>query len=510
MNGHAYDLYKQARNRIRKVQPERLIGMAIDALHKASAEGVSAMKYFQPWNLLLLIKWVAQEADATSHRRSLPRPQDFNFLINQLHDLENAVPMASAHGHWTFFFRKLSFQQFGLQYGADVAAVARQLSLFRALPLNHRLQGEFRAISGVSINDFCIFSTAMVYLVMQSPQARFFVPEALRPLETQSEPGAIDRFLRFISKNLPELHVWLGADDFKDLPIADQRILPSPLLDAPLIVIEADHFFYYHPPLLVRSLEQSVYRNLRRSDPSRFGNDFGPLFERYVRRCLDCAQMSYLDEAALQTALTGAGECVDFLIAEDSHNVLIDAKAVEMSPLGRVSNDTDQLAKAVSAAKKAMGQGMATTLRMRGLPPGSTPAFGQGANFLIVVTYDDLFLGSPYYFSEIFADTIQQQLEDRYGNPLPIPFINIFLITIGDLEVLLQLFREGKTTLVTALRYARQQDLRMDTRKFQFSQHLKSLAAPSEHFPLVQEAITPLAEEMERRVVGSSARAAAS
>jgi hypothetical protein len=70
MSGPAYDLYKRARNRIRTLEPQRLIGMAINALHKVTAEGVPAMAKFQPWNVLLLIKWVAQEADTSSPRVS--------------------------------------------------------------------------------------------------------------------------------------------------------------------------------------------------------------------------------------------------------------------------------------------------------------------------------------------------------------------------------------------------------------------------------------------------------
>jgi hypothetical protein len=489
MSGAAYDLYKQMRNRIRTLEPQRLISMSINALHKVTAEGASAMARFQPWNVLLLIKWVAQEADATAHRRREPTNQDFNYLLNQLNELENTVPMATDYGHFIFFLRKLSFQQFGLQHGADGAAVARQLSLFQALPANHRLQDEFRKISGISIEDFCVFSTVLVFLVMQNSAGRFVVPRDLLNLETESETGSVDRFLRFLSKSLPELHDWLGSEDFKSQSIPDQRILPSPLLDAPLLLVAPDKFCLYYQPLLVRCLEQGIYRNLRRADSWAFGNDFGPLFEKYAQKCLDSANVEYLDEKALQKRLTGTGECVDFLVVEDNCNVLIDAKAVEMSPLGRVSHDADQLSKAVSATVKAMGQGIATHLRIRKLPQGSDPAFGQDESFLVIVTYDDLYLGSPHYYAELFADTIQQRLEKKYDSPLPIPFTNMFLLTISDFEVLLELVREGKTTFTAALRHARTQDSVMETRKFQFGQHFASLAVPADHLPVVKDGI---------------------
>jgi hypothetical protein len=506
MNGPAYDLYKQARNRIRVLEPQRVIGMAINALHKVTAEGLSAMAKFQPWNVLLLIKWVAQEVDLTAHRRRQPTNQDFNYLLNQLNEIENAVPMATDHGHWIFFLRKLSFQQFGLQHGADGAAVARQLSLFQALPTNHRLQGEFRNISGISIEDFCVFSTVLVFLVMQNPAARLVLPHELRNLEKESEPGAVDRFLRFLSKSLPELHDWLGGEEFKSQSIPDQRILPSPLLDAPLLTIAPEQFCFYYQPLLIRCLEQGVYRNLRRADSWAFGNDFGPLFEKYARKCLDSAEVKYLDEKALQKRLTGTGECVDFLVVEENCNVLIDAKAVEMSALGRLSHDSEQLSKAVSATVKAMGQAMATLLRIRGLSPDLPPAFGHDESFIVIVTYDDLYLGSPHYFGEVFADTIQQRLEKKYGNPLPIPFTNMFLLTIGDFEVLLELVREGKTNFVAALRHARAQDSVMETRKFQFGQHFASLAVPTERLPLVKEGIERGYELTQRRIKSWEAR----
>jgi hypothetical protein len=224
----------------------------------------------------------------------------------------------------------------------------------------------------------------------------------------QSLPlGTVDNFLQSLSKSVPELHSWLVETEFKDISVADQKILPTPLLDKPLIRDDSGKYNIISPTLLMRSLELFIYRTLRHNDPAGFGDKFGSMFERYVGRCLTDAELRYIDENGLKAKLPGSGKCVDFLLIEDHCQVLIDAKGIEMSPRGRVSHGAELVLQAIkSSAVKAIEQGMTTSARIRNLPATNALARGREEVFLLVVTFDDLFLGSNFDFGAIFGEQL--------------------------------------------------------------------------------------------------------
>ncbi len=110
-----FEHYKRARNKLRRYEPDSFIGHAIGALHFADVKGIEALSKYQPWNLLLAIKWALQEADALSHRRRPATMSDVHGVLNILYDLEGAARMPSDYAHVNLFMRHLAFPQFSLQ-----------------------------------------------------------------------------------------------------------------------------------------------------------------------------------------------------------------------------------------------------------------------------------------------------------------------------------------------------------------------------------------------------------
>jgi hypothetical protein len=305
--------------------------------------------------------------------------------------------------------------------------------------------------------------------------------------------GALDGFLQSLSKSVPELHSWLLGSEFKQMAVADQKILPTPLLDTPLIRESVGNYIIISPTLLTRSLEAFVYRTLRRNNPEQFCDRFGPMFERYVGDCLADAGVEYIDEGELEAKLPGSGKHVDFLLIEDDCQVLIDAKGIEMSARGRVSQRADLVLQAIkTSAVKAIEQGMATAARMRSLPATDALARGREEIFLVIVTFDDLFLGSNFDFGTIFGEHLLPRLERSYGAPLPIPLNHIFFVTIDELERLLGRVQAKEASVGEILRYARNQDRSHHTRKLTFGQHLDSMKTPEKRLPMLEKALADL------------------
>lgn len=86
--------YTRAQNRLRKHSPDSMLAHGIGALHKVHKGGIEVMRHYQPWNILLALKWTMQKADGVSHRRPAASLNDFHAVLNILH--EAGVRLASA------------------------------------------------------------------------------------------------------------------------------------------------------------------------------------------------------------------------------------------------------------------------------------------------------------------------------------------------------------------------------------------------------------------------------
>lgn len=290
---------------------------------------------------------------------------------------------------------------------------------------------------------------------------------------------------------MTELHARLSQPPFAGMAIADQLILPTPLVETPLFLTLADVYVVSCPTLVMRSLEGVVYRTLRRNNPADFGPRFGPVFEKYVGRCLDSAEVRYWDETRLKASLPGVGKCVDFLIHEPDCTVFIEAKGIEASTLGRVSHTGSLLLRAIKdSAVNAIEQVMGTQRRIDQLRIDSPLANRGMEKFAVIVTFDDLFLGSNCEFGEYLSPRLQAQL----ASPLPLPLEHVFFLTIDEFERLLIRVKQGSTTLGGALRHARAQDADRKTRKFSFQQHLDSLSTQKDRLPILENALDDLSQ----------------
>jgi hypothetical protein len=495
-NDPLYSLYKRARNRLRQCQPESFLECTSKALHEVYSKGIEILHRYQPWNLLLAAKWALQEADSLSHRRRPATQSDLHMVLNVLHDMEAQVRMPNEYQHASLFIRHLAFQQFWLQHGQSGEALARQHLLFSSLSDDHYFSREFKRLTGLRPGDFIEFSYAFVLWLLGTPTPTVLRREYFASFASGFAPGALDAFVGHLSKSIAEFYTWLNTLEFRDSPIGDQRILPSPLLDAPLICTQSGAFMIIFPTLVMRALERVVYRTLRNVDSAQFGARFGPLFETYVGRCLSDAGITYRGESWLQAQLPGVGKCVDFLITDDEGVVLIDAKGVEMSPRGRVSQRADLVISAIKeSAIKAIEQGMVTSRRISESSAAQSPYPRAGETFLLVVTFDNLFLGSSADFGTIFGAHVLPRLERNCGVPLPIPLQNLFFVTVDEFECLLALIHQKATTLVGMLRHARTQDADVHTRKFHFKQHLESFITPNTRLPMLNAALDALSKQ---------------
>jgi hypothetical protein len=498
-----FDFYKRARNKLRRYNPQSVIAHAVTILHKVEDADVQILRKYQPWNILLALKWGLQEADELSYRRPAAKLTDLHVVLNILHDIEASVRMPDSYEHVNLFMRHLAFQQFWLQQGASGEALVRQDLMFSSLPPDHTFSRAFESLTQVRTADFLELAFALVTLLLKRPPPKMVRRKSFELLEPNLAPAALDGFFRHLSKSIHELHVWLTSEQFRGLSVADQRILPSPLVDAPLIRVGADDHAIIFSTLLLRSLESVVYRTLRGRDPAAFGVRFGPIFEKYVGRCLTDAGLKYQDEDWLNAHLPGRGKCVDFLVTSEDATVLIDAKGVETSARGRVSQRAELVLGTIKeSAVNAIEQGIATARRMeQARAAGKLFDYGREL-FLIVVTFDNLFLGSSSELHALFGSRLLPKLERDYGAPLPISLEQVFFLTIDEFERLLARVFAKDGTVAAILRYARDSDAHRLSRKFHFQQHLDSFSTQAGRLPMLEAGLTDLCQRCIVRLPG--------
>jgi hypothetical protein len=254
--------YNRARDRLRQCDPRSFIELAIDVLHSVYISDINALRTYQPWNLLLAIKWALQEADAESCERRAATMNDLHEVLHVLHEMEAYVRMPSSYEHASLFMRHLAFQQFWLQRGASGDALVRQDLIFSSLTDNHPFSRDFRQATGIRPVESIDLSFALLATLLKDPSPRIINRQWFRTIEGSLSPDVVDRFFSGLSKTIAEFHVWLSNATQKNIPIADQRILPTPLLEFPLIRNDPDTYTVLFPTLAMRSMETIIYRTL--------------------------------------------------------------------------------------------------------------------------------------------------------------------------------------------------------------------------------------------------------
>lgn len=105
---------------------------------------------------------------------------------------------------------------------------------------------------------------------------------------------------------------------------------------------------------------------------------------------------------------------------------------------------------------------------------GRPPFKASVENYLLIVTFKELYLGNGRDFYETMAkEKIDALLAD--DGQFPIPLEHIYFITVDDLDHLANCVKEGVVRFTELLRKAVSDDQVHSSKKFHFRQHLISL-----------------------------------
>lgn len=466
-----YSAYKHIRNQFRCYDPLQVISACINYLKSTSKNQIEQLKKC-PWLVLLLIKWVLIDEEYSSPGNKKLENDNFMKILQMVHDIGAKIRMPSEYDHYMLFLRNLAYQQFLYQHSFSINCLARQKILFGTVEDSHLFKREFFKLTGISIENFLDLSFVLLCHFIDEKE-HTISSDWFNPIESCYPRIEIDNLFRALSLNLVDLKQALIKTEGRKRT-SHEFYEQTPFLKFPLIKI-GEKYVCIHNNILFRSLEHFIYDTLRAWDSNKFMAKFGETFERYIENGLSYANVKYVSEDILSRELQGTGSLIDFLINDDDVNILIDAKAVEMAYQGKITHLADIVKDRVKTSViKAIEQSFGVVSRLKQTRSSNPVIKYKDINFLLVVTYKELYLGNGRNLYDAIAKNKLDKILTKYGNLLQIPLENMYFITIEEFDYLIEMIKLGKTSFKTALMKAKENDSDVMSRKFEFLQHLRS------------------------------------
>ncbi|MCI0711217.1 MAG: hypothetical protein L0154_13750 [Chloroflexi bacterium] len=468
-------IFEDIRRQLRSHYVLDIIRMCSFISRNSDKHGWIGGSQYPEFMLLLLLKWsvIYSETIRTPSNRNLGS-DEFNRLINRLNDLW-ATNDVDKYQHGFLWIRSLAFQQFWAQLDPNITlpGLARQVLLFDDLPKNHTFNQTFTAEFGISINAFIELALALATGIFTKPEMEYVEFGLFSNMETHYGRGTIMQFLDILSLDLTKSRRRLMKSHNKGRKLDREFYEQSLLKDYPLLHTE-DRYICYTPKLLYFSLTSYLYDALKQRDGQTFMNKFGSIFENYVRKCIEYSGVKFLDEDQLKSEFGNNTKVVDFLISDGDSNIYIDAKAVEMSDSGMVIFSSDVIKhKTKDSVIKGIKQGYSignlidANKRIGDLTLGDQ-------NFLLVVTYKQLYLGNGSDFKNLLPQTEIDNLLAEYGGREIVPFSHIYFLSIEEFEWLMEC--TTRFHISDILKYAVQQD-KTGPKSFTFGNYLEEFCS---------------------------------
>ena len=452
MNTDAEIAFNEIRSQIEQLNGEDLLKHLLIRLNDSKATDIEQLRRYQIWNLLLLVKWTVMYGDFTVLRQFEPVEET---KLHQLLDLTNILSdQISAFGNASelhLYLRKLAYQQFWLQKKESIPfGIARQYLLFGNLPATHSFQSQFEGITGVSISDFIDIAVAVFHYLLID-ESRILLMKEWFFAEAQVHGGdTIEKFLDSISTTTDDARRWLTKleEDKNETvrTLANEYIEHSPFARYPLFKHE-DKYFVISPTLLLHSLSTFVHDVLRAANPSSFMDTFGKMFENLLERSLRAETTDFLNEKELLRHFGHVSnrKVVDFIVTDNGCNIFIEAKGIVMrwEAMTADSQQTLQNDRRIRSLLKAIRQAYDVASRIK---PGEIicgKEFGQGENYLLVVTMKEFMLGSGRSFYNNTAKDKIDRIKADYDDKEQIPLDNIFFVSVDELDIILGQVAQG-------------------------------------------------------------------
>ena len=498
MADRTFQNFKPIRNKLRTFLPDSVLSLAIAKLHELREFPAEKIRFYPPWVILLIIKWTVLCGDFGDYTLRRATPRDLDRLVNMTHKVFDGIQFPTDP---FIFMKNMAFQQLWLQRKVNSADLGRQVLLFEELPTNPYIEETFCRLTGIKLSDFLELSLGLATWLLTDnkpyiDRSYFHTIEGSYPAQT------IDRFLGQLSLDSSSLKPFLQEEDERIQNFEFKLFEQTPLKKRPLFRV-GTQYFCYSPNVLHASLSTIVYDMLKEHDPAPFSENFGKCFEKYVKLGLDYSGIKFIEENELKRLFPDM-QVVDFLLPCPDSNVLIESKAIELSPLARVSPDPGVIGRNLrDSVIKTVKQGISVASRLTANSPVIPGVVSSPRDtFLLVATFKDLHLGNgKTFFRGPNKEEIDKYVSEKGLTGEILPFENIYFLSISEFEWLVYVLKYHQISLPELLRTIVELDS-SSGKKFQFGQHLQSQFNDIRLPEYVVERYDSLAARLEKNCYG--------
>lgn len=483
-----FTFYKGIRNRFRKFDHADMVSRIWTHVNNVpnpfnqNEIALADKKYknfpWHPWSDLLLLKWIlVDDHFLKPHRRIAPDSLIYE-LLTEMFNATASTGHLETKSNPTLFLRATANQQFMYQASLDAGKLLRQFKFFSNLDSNHSLRISFKNQTGLEIEEvlflnFILAGQCLSSAVQIPIQWQMFTKFGLGECK-------IRKYVNLMSGTMLQLHDHLKKTKQFSKPgrNPNEHYEKSPLISKPIIWRTSSNLYPIHRSILFRSIENYIYNYLRTMDVNLFMSKFGkPIFEKYVLNLIKKSGSNFYTEKEILGIYKSIGKAsskiVDFIVREDNMNILIDAKGVSPNLNAMVSSNPDTVRQGTrSSVLKAISQANETVDALKNIQ--DTSVFNKNSEcVLLVVTYEDLMLGSGVAYAEI-VDSVEFDLQSE-----SISFNAIHFVDIGNFEQLCNSVAKGERTFSDVISHAKSDGNCIHTRKMSFSMHLNELNIPT-------------------------------
>ncbi len=411
MSGDGYDRYKPIRNDIRQFNAESLFLITVKHLneifelppHEWASKGMS------PWELLLLVKWTLFEANKSGHIE--PKYRDFARIVNKIKDFNDDLGVEEGSKHrLEKFFRKMAFQQFWLQSGQVMNSIrlGRTIELFLNTTSEFDLDAFLVREIGLNRKDF--FDLAFITWVKvneEKSQNKFLTVNFFSTIKDLEQEKVI-KFFDAISLD------WEGAQELArdmtaNISFELQKFEQTPFKMSPFIRTSKG-LLCYCPIIFTDFLENFFYDFAKRKSSGAFNEKFGFVFESYVGRGVRIISENCLNESEIKQRYRNK-KSVDYLIEASNGNLLVECKAIELSPYARVNPSDEVLEKNL---KDSIIKSIAQSIEVITAAQKSANKPQSNDYYILIVTYKELYLGNgEIAWDEFIRDAVRKEYPDH-------------------------------------------------------------------------------------------------
>ena len=451
--------YAEIQRVIGKFDPNSIIFLCMEKLNES--DSIEHQSKYPPFGILLLLKWTVELGNFHPKKLPLISPTQFDSFVNLWHKMHDHTRMPNDYTHILLFFRTLAFQQFWLQSNANKSNVMRQYALFRRREKNHYFNQIFKNEYNLELPIFLDLLFAL-YAWHIAEDELVIKKTWFSNISEYFPTATLDPFFKIIAGDISDHRANIKKD--KNTDILYQFYNRSPFRLKPFIKAnENESYLLISKAVLAYFLEDGVYEMLKNPDSSKFMNKFGPIFESYVKYVLETTNIHF--DYRENISKICSSKAVDFVILENKHIVMIEAKGIDLPLFGHVSADIKIVANKVKTSiLKAIEQGYATIDAYK-----EYHRLSGNESFLLIITFKELNLGIGRSFTEAFGDEFST---NRTSTKRTISSSNIFIIDISEFEDMCQLLVKSNMTLYELLKKTRDYALNANTERLLFRQCL--------------------------------------